>query len=183
MDDLRALNAATAFGDKFNVAKWARARSLNSSTVRELVRDGVLTPEAQNRLNRAEGKAPSLRQVEIDDLRALSDALARDPKLNVTEWARARSLNFSTVKKLVQGGALTPEAQNRLNRGDGKAPSLRQVEIDDLRALSDALARDPKLNVTEWARARSLNFSTVREFVRDGALTSVAWERLRVAGC
>ncbi|WP_147284630.1 hypothetical protein [Pandoraea pulmonicola] len=183
LQTLRALQAAVAQDPEFNSADWALAHGLNSSTVRKLVsvRGGDLTPEGRSRLDAAEGKVPRLRPVEVDDLRVLSDALARDPKLNVAEWARNRGVNPSTVREHVRGGALTPEAWDWLNRAGGKAPRLPQLGVDDLRALRDALACDVKLSVAGWARNRGLNPSTVREHVRGRALTAHAQRRLDVA--
>ncbi|WP_147284631.1 hypothetical protein [Pandoraea pulmonicola] len=181
LEDLWALRDALTRSSKLNVAKWARTRGVNSSTVREFVRGHALTPEAQNRLNRAEGKASNLRKLEIDDLRALRDALGGDREFNLTEWARSRSLNSDSLRKLVRAGELAPEAQNRLDVADGKAPRFRQVGLEDLRALREALAHDSRLDTTAWARAHGLNSHTVRSLVRNGALRPEAWKRLQNA--
>ncbi|AJC22578.1 hypothetical protein [Pandoraea pulmonicola] len=180
-DDLRALRDALARNQELNLAAWARVNRLHPRTVESQVHKGVLTPEAQNRLNLAEGKAPTLRKVEIDDLRALSVALTDNPKLDAAAWARVRGLNSETVRKFVREGALAPEIQNRLDVADGKAPSLKKLEMDDLRALSDALARNAELSVSEWARAHRLHYKPVRNAVRDGALTPAAQKRLQRA--
>ncbi|WP_150622347.1 hypothetical protein [Pandoraea horticolens] len=124
-----------------------------------------------------------LRQnVGIQTLRALRDALIHNPKLDVTGWARTNHLHALTVKSSVRKGTLTPEAQNRLDVADGKAPRFRKVEVDDLRALDAALTFDRKFGLAEWARARGLNSGTVRALVRKGALRLAARKRLLNAG-
>jgi hypothetical protein len=146
------------------------------------VRDGERTPEARNRLELANGKTSHFCKMQVDDLRALRDALGGSHKLDVAEWARSRSLNSDSLRKLVQEGELAPEIQNRSDVADGKAPSFRHVGVDDLRALRDALAHNSKLDTIAWARARSLNSYTVRSLVRNGTLRPEAWKRLQNAG-
>jgi hypothetical protein len=117
----------------------------------------------------------------IQILRALHDALARDPDLDVTAWAQANHLCAGTIKGYVSRGALTPEAQDRLDVADGKTSRLRTVSVDDLRALDAMLADGQKLSISRWARARGLNANTARTFVRNGALTPHARRRLQNA--
>ncbi|WP_147284643.1 hypothetical protein [Pandoraea pulmonicola] len=182
VEDLRALRDAFALDRRLNVAEWARVNHLNPRTLDNYVSNGALTPEAQDRLDVADGKATSLRAVSEVDLRALRDAFALDRELNVAEWARANHLHSRTLENYVYKGALTPEAQNRLDVVDGKAPRLRRMGLDDLRVLRDALAHNSDLDLTAWARAHHLNSHTVRSFVRNGALSPQARERLQRAG-
>ncbi|WP_147284633.1 hypothetical protein [Pandoraea pulmonicola] len=175
---LRALNAALAHDPGLDVAAWARANHFHARTIRNYVYKGALTPEAWNRLELADGKASRLRRVEVDDLRALRDALADNPGLDVAAWARARGLNAMTVKRYVAYGALAPDLQDRLELADGKASRLRKMEVDDLRALRDALTLNPALNVTEWALANHFHTRTTRNLVCKGALKPEVQRRL-----
>ncbi|WP_147284644.1 hypothetical protein [Pandoraea pulmonicola] len=181
-DDLRALRDALADNAALDVVEWSRANHLHSRTIESYVLRGALTPEAQNRLDVIDGKAPSFRTVGRDDLRALRDALAQNPRLDAREWARANRLHPRTVIGCIFEGALTPEAQSRLDRAYGEASSLRRAEVEDLWELRDALAHNPGLELTKWARARNLNSRTVRSHVKKGALTPEAQNRLQRAG-
>jgi plasmid maintenance system antidote protein VapI len=178
---LRALRDALARDAKLDMAEWARTNRVRVQSIKYLVHKGELTPEAQNRLDVADGKAPRFRRVEGDDLRALRDALAANEDLDVIAWARQNRLNSRTMECYVSKGALTPEAQNQLDRAEGKAPRFRLVEVVDMLALRDALAQNSGLDVTAWARARHLNARTVRSFVRKGALRPQVLGRLQKA--
>ncbi|WP_160118111.1 hypothetical protein [Pandoraea pulmonicola] len=177
-EELRALRDALADNPELDAIAWARANHIHFQTVKNSVRSGALTPEAQNRLDVAEGTAPRFRPVGVDDLRALRDALAENAELDLTAWARGKRLHRRTLESYVLEGALTPEGQNRLDVADGKAPRLRRVEVNDLRALRDALAGNAELDVAAWARAHHLNCRSVRSLVRHGALRPEALKRL-----
>jgi hypothetical protein len=86
------------------------------------------------------------------------------------------------MENCVSKGALTPEAQNRVDVADGKALRYKRVGVHDLRALDAALAFDRKLDLAKWARARNLNSGTIKSFVRKGALTPAIRKRLQNAG-
>ncbi|WP_115089100.1 hypothetical protein [Pandoraea pulmonicola] len=177
-DDLRALRDALALNKGLNVAAWARMNGLQPRTVQSYVFEGALLPRVENQLDLAGGKAPSHRKVGVDVLRALRDALALDRELNVAEWARERHYHSRTIENYVHNGALTPEAQSRLDPVDGKAPRLRNMETSDLRNLRDALALDSDLDVTAWAHANHLHARTVKNNVLEGKLTPEAQKRL-----
>jgi hypothetical protein len=179
VDDLRALRDALTLDPAFNVTEWALANHFHTRTTKNLICRGALKPEVQRRLDRADGKAQRCRRVNLDDLRELRDALALDSGFNVAEWARGKHLHPRSIEGYVSKGMLTPEAQDRLDVADGKAPRFRMVAVDDLRALDAALGRDRRLNVSAWARAHSLHANTVRAYVRNGALTAGAWKILR----
>ncbi|WP_157118214.1 hypothetical protein [Pandoraea pulmonicola] len=120
-------------------------------------------------------------RLNIQILRALHDALTRDPDLDLTAWAQAHHLCAGTIKGYVSRGALTPEAQDRLDVANGKTSSLRRMSVDDLRALDAMLADGHNLSVSRWARARGLNANSARTFVRNGALTPAARRKLQNA--
>jgi hypothetical protein len=178
---LRALRDALARDSELDVTEWARANRLNDRTIRHYVYRGALTPEAWNRLDVAEGKAPRLRKVGGKELRALHDALAGDPELDAIAWARTNHIHIQTIKNSVCNGALTPEAQNRLDVAEGTATRFRPVGVNDLRALRDALADNPKLDVAAWARVRRFHRRTLESYVSKGALTLEGQNRLDVA--
>ncbi|AJC22856.1 hypothetical protein RO07_24700 [Pandoraea pulmonicola] len=178
---LRALRDALARDSELDLTDWARTNHVRVQSIKYLVRKGELTPEAQDRLDVADGKATRFRRVERDDLRALRDALAANEDLDVAAWARQNQLNSRTLECYVSKGALTPEAQNQLDRAEGKASRFREVEVDDVLALRDALARNSELDVTGWARARHLNARTIRTFVRKGTLRPEVRRRLQRA--
>ncbi|WP_174995853.1 hypothetical protein [Pandoraea horticolens] len=181
VDDLRNLDAALTLDRRLNITKWARVNRVHPRTIGQYIFKGALTPEAQHRLDMADGKAPSVRQATVDDLRNLDAALTLDRRLNVTEWARVNRVHPRTMTQYVSKGALTPEARHRLDVADGKALSFRRVTVDDVRNLDAALTLDRKLNVTEWARAHSLYSNRVRALVRQGKLRPEARERLQNA--
>ncbi|ONP03067.1 hypothetical protein A8D74_03840 [Burkholderia cenocepacia] len=188
--DLQELDAALAAAREkdttFDLDRWALRHNLNPATVRRYVRDGALNESARNRLDQAAGTRPKYQPVEVRDLQELDAALAaareKDTTLDLDRWALGRNLSASTVRHYVRGGALSESARNKLVQAARTRPKYRPVEVRDLQELGAALAaareKDTTFDLDRWALRRNLSASTVRNYVRDGALNEFAQKRL-----
>ncbi|ONO01740.1 hypothetical protein A8D67_27530, partial [Burkholderia cenocepacia] len=186
-----ALAAAREKDTTLDLGRWALRRNLSASTVRNYVRDGALNESAQSRLDQAAGTRPKYRPVEVRDLQELGAALAaareKDTTLDLDRWALGRNLNPGTMRHYVRGGALNESARNRLDQAAGTRPKYQPVavKVRDLQALDAALAaareKDTTFDLGQWAHRHNLKASTVRHYVRGGALNESARNRLAQA--